>query len=113
LDSFNPYDAALPLALSGGLTTILVLPGSGNAIGGEAFAFKTSPIRTNLVKDMLLQYENNTSISTEDDSVIQKKRKHKYNYQQRWMKMACGENPKNSHGLAGKVLKTYLECDSF
>ncbi|KAJ6466602.1 carbohydrate esterase family 9 protein [Mycena vitilis] len=40
LDGLNTHDDAYPLSVAGGVTTALVLPGSGNAIGGQAFAIK-------------------------------------------------------------------------
>lgn len=33
IDAFNTHDEALQLAIAGGVTTVQVLPGSGNAIG--------------------------------------------------------------------------------
>ena len=43
IDAFNPSDKALRIVSSGGVTTALVLPGSGYLMGGEAFAFKLHP----------------------------------------------------------------------
>lgn len=40
LDGFNTHDAAFNLTISGGVTTMLVLPGSAGNIGGQAFTFK-------------------------------------------------------------------------
>ncbi|KAI7898530.1 uncharacterized protein BX663DRAFT_461655 [Cokeromyces recurvatus] len=77
LDAFNPSDKAIRIVASGGVTTTLVLPGSGNLMGGEAFAFKLRPMVS--TEDMLVQAKLNP-----DDP-----------YKRRWMKMACGENPKN------------------
>lgn len=77
LDAFNPSDKALRIVASGGVTTALVLPGSGNLMGGEAFAFKLRPRTTLSNEDMLVQ----SNIDKEDTKW-------------RWMKMACGENPK-------------------
>lgn len=78
IDAFNPSDKAIPIVASGGITTALVLPGSGNLIGGEAYAFKLRPVDTLSNQDMLVQ----NGIDEESE--------------QRWryMKMACGENPK-------------------
>lgn len=77
IDAFNPSDKALRIVSSGGVTTALVLPGSGNLMGGEAFAFKLRPKTTLSNEDMLVQ----ANIDKEDTKW-------------RWMKMACGENPK-------------------
>ncbi|EEY16379.1 amidohydrolase family protein [Verticillium alfalfae VaMs.102] len=40
IDGLNPLDPQWQVIKSGGVTTSLVLPGSGNNIGGEAFVFK-------------------------------------------------------------------------
>lgn len=78
IDAFNPSDKAIRIVSSGGITTALVLPGSGNLIGGEAFVFKLRPTGTTSSQDMLVQ------------SGIDESKEHKWRY----MKMACGENPK-------------------
>lgn len=78
LDAFNPSDKGIQVVASGGVTTALVLPGSGNLMGGEAYAFKLRPVPTTSNEDMLVQ-------AGIDENVDAK---------WRWMKMACGENPK-------------------
>lgn len=40
IDGLNTHDAAYRLSISGGVTTALVLPGSANDIGGQAFVIK-------------------------------------------------------------------------
>lgn len=40
IDAFDTHDDAFELAIAGGVTSSLVLPGSGNAIGGQAFMMK-------------------------------------------------------------------------
>ncbi|KAI8883855.1 composite domain of metallo-dependent hydrolase [Backusella circina FSU 941] len=92
LDAFNPSDKALRIVASGGITTALVLPGSGNMMGGEAFAFKLRPVPTLSNEDMLVQYGI-------DDNKEKK---------WRWMKMACGENPKNNYGKQNRMPSTRL-----
>ncbi|GAN03088.1 amidohydrolase family protein [Mucor ambiguus] len=91
LDAFNPSDKAIRIVASGGITTALVLPGSGNIIGGEAFAFKLRPTDTLSNQDMLVQ--NGIDEETEQ--------------KWRYMKMACGENPK-SYGRTGRMPSTRL-----
>ena len=39
IDSFNPDDPAIKIINSGGVTTSLVIPGSGNLMGGEGFVY--------------------------------------------------------------------------
>lgn len=51
--------------------------GSANVMGGEAFVIKHRPVASLRVEDMLVQ----ANITTKP---------------QRWIKMACGENPKRS-----------------
>ena len=41
LDAINPADVGFDDALSGGVTTVVVKPGSGNPIGGQTVAIKT------------------------------------------------------------------------
>ncbi|KAK3806525.1 MAG: hypothetical protein J3R72DRAFT_108273 [Linnemannia gamsii] len=78
IDGFNPSDPAREWILSGGVTTSLILPGSGNVMGGEAYSVKMRKVDTLSTDDMLVQ-------AGEDDKW-------------RYMKMACGENPKRYYG---------------
>ncbi|HWC80884.1 MAG TPA: amidohydrolase family protein [Pseudonocardiaceae bacterium] len=41
LDGINPYEVGFDDALSGGVTSVVVKPGSGNPIGGQTIAVKT------------------------------------------------------------------------
>ncbi|MFT5685006.1 MAG: imidazolonepropionase-like amidohydrolase [Myxococcota bacterium] len=71
-DSVHVEDPAFSRARAGGITTIQVLPGSANLIGGESVVLKLRPSRTlsGLVFDGA----------------------------PRGIKMACGENPKRVYG---------------
>ena len=71
-DSFWPQDPALSRALASGITTILVLPGSANLVGGQGVTVKLHPGRS--VDDMRFPGAPPT------------------------LKMACGENPKRVYG---------------
>ena len=71
-DSFDPEDPALARARAGGVTTIQVLPGSANLVGGLAAIVKLRPART--LEPMLFEGAP------------------------RSIKMACGENPKRVYG---------------
>lgn len=75
IDALNPSDPMFRRIMSGGVTTSLILPGSANLIGGEAYAIKMAKRESLKVEDYLVQ------------AGVQGKR-------QRWLKMACGENPK-------------------
>ncbi|KAF4119710.1 Imidazolonepropionase or related amidohydrolase [Geosmithia morbida] len=80
-DGLFPLDPQIQVIKSGGVTTSLVLPGSGNSIGGEAYVIKHAvgkdDGRPELSFDDLLADPDHTW---------------------RYMKMACGENPKRVHG---------------
>jgi imidazolonepropionase-like amidohydrolase len=71
-DGFWPQDPALSRALAAGITTVLVLPGSANLVGGQGVTLKLHPGRS--VTDMLFPGAPPT------------------------LKMACGENPKRVYG---------------
>ncbi|KAF9693636.1 hypothetical protein EKO04_008263 [Ascochyta lentis] len=84
IDGFKPYDPAIQIIASGGVTTSLILPGSGNIIGGQAFLVKNLPNPGEnaepVVEDLLF-----------DHGLPKEER-------QRYLKMACGENPKYLYG---------------
>ena len=84
LDGFKPYDSAIKIIASGGVTSSLVLPCSANIVGGEAYVVKNlplpGPVGEPVVDELLLEHglpENS---------------------RQRYLKMACGENPKGIYG---------------
>ncbi len=70
-----PQDAQFPRTLAGGVTTIQVLPGSANLIGGRSVVLKVAPSRT--VQGM------------------------KFPGARYGLKMACGENPKRVYAARG------------
>ncbi|MBA2688969.1 MAG: amidohydrolase, partial [Gemmatimonadaceae bacterium] len=70
-----PQDAQFPRTLQGGVTTIQVLPGSANLIGGRSSVLKVVPSRT--VQGM------------------------KFPGAKYGLKMACGENPKRVYATRG------------
>ena len=70
-----PQDPQIPLAIAGGVTTMQVLPGSGNLIGGRGVTVKVIPRRT--VQEV------------------------KFPGAPYGLKMACGENPKRVYGERG------------
>ncbi|KAH8678235.1 amidohydrolase [Xylariales sp. PMI_506] len=85
IDGINPLDHQIQVIKSGGVTTSLVLPGSANNMGGEAFVIKHAvgkPDGRNEISalDMLADPDRNW----------------------RYMKMACGENPKRIYGKVGE-----------
>ena len=74
-----PQDAQFPRSLAGGVTTIQVLPGSANLIGGRSVVLKIVPSRT--VQGMKVPAA-------------------KYG-----LKMACGENPKRVYAARGPATR--------
>jgi imidazolonepropionase-like amidohydrolase len=72
LHSIWPQDPQFPLSLAGGVTAQLILPGSGNLIGGRGVTVKTVPARS----AMDMRFPGAPWV----------------------LKMACGENPKRVYG---------------
>lgn len=81
IDGFNPHDPALDDIVAGGVTTIQVIPGSGNAMGGEGAVFKVWPRRSGRATIPRMRVVDN--------------RVH--------LKMACGENVKRVYGRRGAM----------
>ena len=75
-DAFWPQDPGIQRAVAGGVTTIQVLPGSGNLMGGQGFTLKLHPRRETAA--MKMKDAKNS------------------------LKMACGENPKRVYGKSSK-----------
>ncbi len=71
-----PQDPGFEAARAGGITSLLILPGSANLIGGRATVLKNVPTVT--YQEM------------------------KFPGAPQSLKMACGENPKRVYGLEGK-----------
>ncbi|HJL42182.1 MAG TPA: amidohydrolase [Myxococcales bacterium LLY-WYZ-16_1] len=74
--AFWPQDPAIEAAVAGGVTTIQVLPGSGNVIGGRSVTLKLHPRRSARVM--------------------------RFPGAPFGLKMACGENPKRVYGSRGQ-----------
>lgn len=74
-----PQDPQFPRVLAGGTTTIQVLPGSGNLIGGRSVVLKVAPSRS--VQGM------------------------KFPGAKYGLKMACGENPKRVYATRGPATR--------
>lgn len=85
IDGLQPSDPQIQVIKSGGVTTSLVLPGSGNNIGGEAYVIKHAVGRP----------DGRDEISAED-MLADPDRSWRY------MKMACGENAKRIYGKVGE-----------
>ncbi|KAG5962293.1 hypothetical protein E4U58_003943 [Claviceps cyperi] len=81
IDGFNVLDPQIQVIKSGGVTTSLILPGSANNIAGEAY----------LVKHAIGKADGREEYSA-NDTLADPERHWRY------MKMACGENPKGNFG---------------
>lgn len=86
IDGIKPNDLQIQVIKSGGVTTSLILPGSGNNIGGEAF----------VVKHAVGKADGRNEVSAVD-MLADPDRNWRY------MKMACGENAKRVHGGIDRV----------
>ncbi|TRM61307.1 hypothetical protein BD626DRAFT_502095 [Schizophyllum amplum] len=84
IDGLNTHDESYKLGIAGGLTTALILPGSANGIGGQAFAIKLRETEERSPTAMLLEPPFGLNGSDVDDSIPPRWRQ---------MKHACGENP--------------------
>ncbi|KAH8662401.1 hypothetical protein BX600DRAFT_414492 [Xylariales sp. PMI_506] len=84
VDGMKAYDQSIRHIVSGGITSSLILPGSANVIGGEAVPIKNrvrpGANKELVVEELLLEY----GIPVEEHN--------------RYMKLACGENPKYAFG---------------
>lgn len=80
IDAFNPDDASIKRALEGGVTTVMVLPGSANPIGGQGTILK---LKGNIVDKMVIK-------------------------EVAGLKMALGENPKRVYSGKNQTPATRL-----
>jgi len=80
IDAFNPDDKAVERALSGGVTTVMVLPGSANPIGGQGAILK---LKSKIVDEMIIK-------------------------EPAGLKIAFGENPKRVYGGKNQIPSTRL-----
>ncbi len=82
-----PQDPQIERALAGGITSALILPGSGNLIGGRGYTVVMRPART--AREAAFPGAPPT------------------------VKMACGENPKRIHGEKGGPMTRMGEYAAF
>lgn len=81
LDGINPREKGFEFARKAGITTVQVMPGSANVLGGEMVVIKTIP--TTIVDEMILREPSG-------------------------MKAAFGENPKKAHSSKGEFPATRM-----
>ncbi|KAH8924813.1 hypothetical protein BT69DRAFT_1318637 [Atractiella rhizophila] len=94
LDGFNTHDMARRRIVSGGIGTSLVLPGSADSMGGQAFVFKMRKTSENTPTSMLLEPPWSLPNITRHETYVKNGR-----VPWRHMKMAQGENPSRIYGL--------------
>ncbi len=82
VDGFWPFDPGIQRAVAGGTTTIQVLPGSANLIGGRAVTLKLRPATSSRAMHFAGAPDG--------------------------LKMACGENPKRVYGGKGRAPATRM-----
>ncbi|EON98044.1 putative carbohydrate esterase family 9 protein [Phaeoacremonium minimum UCRPA7] len=84
IDGMKAYDPGAKYIAAGGVTSSLIIPGSANIMGGEGTPVKniprSGPHHEYVVEDLLLEH----GVPLEE--------------RLRYMKMACGENPKRVYG---------------
>jgi imidazolonepropionase-like amidohydrolase len=80
IDGINPLEPGFAAARKSGITTVQIMPGSANVIGGEMAVLKTTGT---IVDQMILREPSG-------------------------LKAATGENPKNVHGGKGKMPTTRM-----
>ncbi|CAK7266648.1 hypothetical protein SEPCBS57363_002196 [Sporothrix epigloea] len=85
-DGIKPLDHQIQVIKSGGVTTSLVLPGSGNNIGGEAFVIKHAVGHRDGRSELSIE----SMLAAPDAPEL------------RYIKMACGENAKRIYGKTGE-----------
>lgn len=109
VDALNTHDVSYHKSLAGGITTGLVLPGSANSMGGQAFPVKYRQPSSHLPQDRLIepptslarlgqgrgasrhpaeQHDFETGLHRNDSSSSW-----------RYMKMACGENARHTYKM--------------
>ncbi|KAF9450406.1 carbohydrate esterase family 9 protein [Macrolepiota fuliginosa MF-IS2] len=88
LDGLNTHDETYPLSLAGGVTASLVLPGSADAIGGQAFVIKLRETSEKSPSSMLVEPPYQINDTFPDPNLP---------FRWRHMKHACGENPSRTY----------------
>ncbi|KAG9313485.1 hypothetical protein JVU11DRAFT_5810 [Chiua virens] len=102
LDGLNTHDESYALGIAGGVTTSLILPGSADAIGGQAFTIKLRPTNERTPSSLLVDPPyglNGTGVD--------------YGVPPRWrhMKYAYRENPSGTYsGTRMDTVWSYREA---
>ncbi|KAL4247110.1 hypothetical protein ABKN59_001378 [Abortiporus biennis] len=102
IDGLNTHDEALKLAVAGGVTTAQVLPGSANAIGGQAFIIKLRPTTERSPTAMIVEPPHTLSNDSTSDTSQPLRWRH--------LKQACGENISRRYGTRMDVIWAFREA---
>ncbi|KAF9566703.1 carbohydrate esterase family 9 protein [Agrocybe pediades] len=88
LDGLNTHDDSYLTSIGGGVTTSLILPGSKNVIGGQAYVIKLRETTEKSPSSMLLEPPYHINVSFPNP-----------NLPRRWrhIELACGENPRDTY----------------
>ncbi|KAF8076559.1 carbohydrate esterase family 9 protein [Lyophyllum atratum] len=82
IDGFNTHDDSFELSIAGGITSAQVLPGSGNAIGGQAFMIKLRKTSEGSPSSMIIEPPHSFTGGKSQDKGVR----------WRYLQQACGEN---------------------
>ncbi|KAL7282640.1 hypothetical protein ACG7TL_004113 [Trametes sanguinea] len=83
IDGFNTHDAALRLAVAGGVTSAQIVPGSENVIGGQAFILKLRKTSQRTPTSMLVDPPFTLNDSAPDPNLP---------FRWRYLWQSCGES---------------------
>ncbi|KAJ1026294.1 hypothetical protein NDA16_002381 [Ustilago loliicola] len=109
IDGMNQHDVSFRKSLAGGITTGLVLPGSANSMGGQAFPIKYRQPSSHLPQDRLIEPPTSLAKLGQGQGADQHF-SHDYDIETglyrndsssswRYMKMACGENARRVYKI--------------
>ncbi|KAH9899532.1 composite domain of metallo-dependent hydrolase [Cubamyces lactineus] len=104
IDGFNTHDDAFALAVAGGVTTVQVVPGSENVIGGQAFMVKLRKTSERTPSSMLIEPPYALNGSKPDPNLPGR---------WRYLMQSCGENVKgygNRMDIVWALRSAYAEA---
>ena len=109
IDGMNQHDVSFHKSLAGGITTGLVLPGSANSMGGQAFPIKYRQPSSRLPQDRLIEPPTSLARLGQGKGADQSPalvhdvetglHRNDSSSSWRYMKMACGENARRVYKI--------------
>ncbi|GAA5993130.1 hypothetical protein JCM10908_001303 [Rhodotorula pacifica] len=114
IDAINAHDLAYRRSVAGGVTTSLILPGSANNIGGQAFLIKLRPTKERTIDSLALELPFHIpSPGTSSPHLVNTTSPRRPRW--RHMKHACGENTRRVYSqtrldLAWNFRNAYSEA---